>query len=69
MGQYLYVEILAGLPLTAAMAELLALGRGAVGASWQASDPHADVPSRMLAAADCGPVWAGSPVIRTLGDR
>ncbi|MCY1072894.1 hypothetical protein [Archangium lansingense] len=27
MGQYLYVEILAGLPLTAAMAELLASGR------------------------------------------
>jgi hypothetical protein len=26
MGQYLYVEILAGLPLTAAMAELLAAG-------------------------------------------
>jgi hypothetical protein len=29
MGQYLYVEILTGLPLTAAMAELLALGRDA----------------------------------------
>jgi hypothetical protein len=27
MGQYLYIEILAGLPLTAAMAELLAFGR------------------------------------------
>lgn len=27
MGQYLYIEILAGLPLTAAMAGLLALGR------------------------------------------
>jgi hypothetical protein len=30
MGQYLYVEILAGLPLTAAMADLLAAGSGAV---------------------------------------
>jgi hypothetical protein len=30
MGQYLYVEILAGLPLTAAMAQLLAAGRSAV---------------------------------------
>jgi hypothetical protein len=30
MGQYLYVEILAGLSLSAAMAELLALGRRAV---------------------------------------
>lgn len=30
MGQYLYVEILAGLPLTAAMAQLLADGRSAV---------------------------------------
>ena len=36
MGQYLYVEILAGLPLTAAMAELLALGRSAVHETWQA---------------------------------
>jgi hypothetical protein len=35
MGQYLYVEILAGLPLTAAMAELLAFGYGAVRQSWQ----------------------------------
>lgn len=33
MGQYLYIEILTGLPLTAAMAELLALGRGGIGES------------------------------------
>jgi hypothetical protein len=38
MGQYLYIEILAGLPLTAAMAELLAAGRGAVRESWPAPD-------------------------------
>ena len=35
MGQFLYIEILAGLPLTAAMAELLVLGRGAAHESWQ----------------------------------
>jgi hypothetical protein len=39
MGQYLYVEILAGLPLTAAMAELLVLGREAVRASHPTPDP------------------------------
>jgi hypothetical protein len=37
MGQYLYVEILAGLPLTAAMAEMLAHGRDGVHASRHAS--------------------------------
>jgi hypothetical protein len=30
MGQYLYIEILTGMPLTAAMAELLACGRGGI---------------------------------------
>jgi hypothetical protein len=38
MGQYLYVEILAGLPLTAAMAELLGAGRSAVRESWPAPE-------------------------------
>jgi hypothetical protein len=38
MGQYLYIEILAGLPLTAAMAELLAVGRGAVHDAWPSPD-------------------------------
>jgi hypothetical protein len=38
MGQYLYVEILAGLPLTAAMAELLVHGRRAVHESWPTPD-------------------------------
>jgi hypothetical protein len=42
MGQYLYVEILAGLPLTAAMAELLAVGRGAV---HDTADARCDVAS------------------------
>jgi len=67
MGQFLYIEILTGLPLTAAMAELLALGRGAVGASWQTSDIHPGVPSRMPAAADGAPAGAipGTPVLET----
>jgi glutathione synthase/RimK-type ligase-like ATP-grasp enzyme len=51
MGQYLYIEILAGLPLTAAMAELLVLGRGAVQEPWQA--PEAMVSARTLAGAEC----------------
>ncbi len=38
MGQYLYIEILAGLPLTAAMAELLVLGRGGLDDTWQVPD-------------------------------
>lgn len=47
MGQYLYIEILAGLPLTAAMAELLAAGPGAVRESWPA--PDAIVSARTVA--------------------
>jgi hypothetical protein len=39
MGQFLYVEILAGLPLTATMAELLAVGRDA------ALEPRRSIPS------------------------
>jgi hypothetical protein len=38
MGQFLYIEILAGLPLTAAMAELLVFGRRAAHESWPAPD-------------------------------
>ena len=51
MGQYLYIEILAGLPLTAAMAELLVIGRGAVHESRQKSDT--DFSPRTLAGNAC----------------
>jgi glutathione synthase/RimK-type ligase-like ATP-grasp enzyme len=51
MGQYLYIEILAGLPLTAAIAELLVLGRGAVQEPGQT--PEALVSARTPAGTKC----------------
>ena len=50
MGQYLYIEILAGLPLTAAMAELLVLGRRGIDDTWQV--PEAIYSPRALVGTD-----------------
>ncbi len=58
MGQYLYVEILAGLPLTAAMAELLVLGQGAVNVSHPTPDPSCSLRTR--AAGDRLPPLSGA---------
>ena len=51
MGQFLYIEILAGLPLTAAMAELLAAGSAAVHESRPSPDAIGSTPT--LAGTPC----------------
>jgi len=64
MGQYLYVEILTGLPLTAAMAELLALGRAGIHRSRPQPQPVADsqcLPPGTGAAGWCSGGVAGVP--------
>lgn len=60
MGQYLYVEILTGLPLTAAMAELLASGRTAADALTPAPDDRVSTPT--LAGGRLSNRSSGAPV-------
>jgi len=69
MGQYLYVEILTGLPLTAAMAELLARGRAGIRQSRPQPQPAAHPPGSLPGTG--AERWSGARVVRApeCGDR